>query len=61
MFFINKLPTLNHIVFNSRKFDAVSDNKFFIMIDFSDPIFSEKDISLLLKQSGSTYIETVES
>ena len=60
MLAINNLPTLNHIVFNSKNFASVTNDKFFIVIDVDDPAYSQADAQKCLQQCGAVNIEIVE-
>lgn len=60
MFAINKLPTLYHPLFNSKKFEAFSDDGFFISVDCSDQKFELKQTSALLQSAGGKDIEVIE-
>ncbi len=60
MFAINKLPTLHHWSFNSKRFEKVTDNKFFIMIDGSDGEYEKNRTSKLLSNAGAINLEILE-
>lgn len=59
MFFLNGLPLLHHPLFNSQKFEKVTDDGFFICIESDDSLFTEKRAIDLLKQAGAIHIEKV--
>jgi hypothetical protein len=59
MLALNKLPRWNHPLFESRIFDKIGDNGFFISIESSDIKFSREDTPDLLKSAGAVEIETV--
>ncbi len=42
MFALNKLPTFNHGVFNSDRFKAATDDKFFVSIEAKDPLYDKR-------------------
>ncbi len=57
---IIKLPRHNHPIFESDRFEAVTDDKFFISIEASDKQFDVARTKALLESTGATYIELVE-
>ncbi len=57
---LNRLPTLYHPLFKSQRFRRVTNDRFFVMIDASDPTFSETAAASLLISAGATAIERVE-
>jgi hypothetical protein len=60
MFGLNELPKLHHPVFYSDRFEAFSNDKFFISIEVEDKKFDEKRTKELLESAHSTFIELVE-
>jgi hypothetical protein len=60
MLFLNRLPRLYHPLLKNRRFGAVTHDRFFVVIECSDPKYSEKETVKLLEQSGSNHIEVVE-
>ncbi len=60
MFGVNRLPTFNHPLFNSERFQAVTDDKFFIAIEARDPLYDKRKTKKLFKKLGATHIELVE-
>jgi hypothetical protein len=59
MLAINKLPMLNHPLFNSRRFERVTDDRFYIAIESDDPKFGD-DVFKFLEGLGATHVEYVE-
>ncbi len=59
MFALNKLPKLNHPLFNSATFEKVTDDGFFISIEADDDLFSDEKTEKLLKDLGATHVEKV--
>jgi len=58
---INRLPQFYHPVFNSERFAAVTDDKFFIAIEASDPNYTDDaEIEGFLKSLGATHTEVLE-
>lgn len=57
---LNGLPRLHHPAFASKAFERVTDDKFFIMIEASDPKFDQAAAEALLKSTGATHIEVLE-
>ena len=60
MFHLNKIPTFNHPLFNSEYFKKVTDDGFFISIEYIDPLFNIKDTKVFLESLGAVHIEEVE-
>ena len=61
MFHVNRLPTFYHPVFNSDRFAAVTDDKFFISIEAADPQYDEARTRSLLEEAGAKHIEVLEN
>lgn len=59
MFFLNGLPQLNHPLFNSERFEKVTDDGFFVCIEASDPQFDREKVRSLLEKAGATHIEEI--
>jgi hypothetical protein len=57
---MNGLPKPYHPAFASRAFGRVTDDKFFIMIESSDPKFDLNTTSALLKSTGASLVEELE-
>ena len=57
---IIKLPMHNHPIFESDRFEAASDDKFFISIEAGDQKFDLERTKALLETTGPTYLELVE-
>lgn len=60
LFGIIKLPRHNHPIFESNRFEAATDDKFFISIEAGDKNFDLADTKALLDSTGATYVELVE-
>ena len=59
MLSLNRLPMFYHPLFHSKRFELVSDDKFFISIESWDPKFDPKANPELLLSLGATHIELV--
>jgi len=59
MFHFNKLPMLNHPLFNSENFKKVSDDGFFISIESNDNEFNKDETEALLKKIGAVKVEVI--
>jgi hypothetical protein len=57
---LNRLPQLYHSLFKSRRFERVTDDKFFIAIEARDPRYDAEETRALLAATGASYIEEVE-
>jgi hypothetical protein len=60
MLALNLLPRLNHPIFNWEKFASVTDDGFFLVIESTDPLFSEKETPRLLESLGGSHVERIE-
>jgi hypothetical protein len=60
MFFMNRLPRLNHPLLKHRRFEKASHDKFYLVIETSDPKFAETETRAMLEAQGSRHIEMVE-
>ena len=59
MFHLNRMPTFNHPLFNSKIFEKATDDYFFISIECADPLFDEKKTVDFLSSIGGKDIEVV--
>ncbi len=57
---LNGLPRPHHPAFASKAFERVTDDKFFIMIEASDPRFDLEKTKALLQGAGATLVEELE-
>jgi len=57
MLTLNRLPRLNHPVFESERFGQVTDDKFFVSILSNDAKFDEAGTPEFLESLGSEYVE----
>ena len=57
---IIKLPRHNHPIFESDRFEAASNDKFFISIEAGDQKFDLDRTKALLEATNPTYLELVE-
>jgi hypothetical protein len=60
MLFLNRLPRLHHPLLKHRRFALATHDKFFIVIETSDPKYAETETRKLLEEAGSQRIEMVE-
>ena len=60
LFHIIKLPQHNHPIFESDRFEAASDDKFFISIEAGDEKFHIEQTNALLEATNPSYLELVE-
>jgi hypothetical protein len=54
---LSGLPRPNHPAFNSKAFERVTDDKFFIMIESEDPKFDAAKTREFLSQTGASHVE----
>ena len=57
---IIKLPRHNHPIFESDRFEAATDDKFFISIEAADKRFDVEHTRALLESTSPTHLELVE-
>ncbi len=57
---MNGLPSHYHPIFNSDRFEAASDDKYFVSIEVADPKFDMEKTRALLESTNPTFIELVE-
>ena len=61
MLFLNRLPRLHHPLLKNKRFTGgVTHDKFVVVIETSDPKYSESETRRLLESTGSSHIELVE-
>jgi chemotaxis protein histidine kinase CheA len=60
MLHLAKLPRHHHPIFNSDRFEAASNNRFFVSIEAVDPSFDTEDTRELLESLEPTHLELVE-
>lgn len=60
MLFLNRLPRLHHPLLKNNRFSLATHDRFFVVIETSDPKYSETETRKLLESSGSKHIEVVE-
>jgi hypothetical protein len=56
-----KMPQPFHPLFNSERFERVSDDRFFISIEAADPRFDRAATAALLGELGAEHVEAVET
>src|SRR6202167_6297960 len=59
MLFLNRLPRLHHPLLKHRRFALATHDRFFLVIETSDPKYSEIETRGLLESLGSPRIELV--
>lgn len=60
MLFLNRLPRLHHPLLKNRRFALATHDRFFVVIETSDPKYSETETRQLFESLGSRHIEVVE-
>ncbi len=55
----SKLPQHHHWLFNSKRFEQVTDDKFFISVESKDPLFDGEQTGQFLKKLGASAVEQV--
>ena len=60
MLFLNRLPRLHHPLLKNRRFALATHDRFFVVIESSDPKYSENETRRLLETTGCKHIELVE-
>ncbi|MBV9390825.1 MAG: DUF3341 domain-containing protein, partial [Verrucomicrobia bacterium] len=59
VFVMNRLPRFHHPLFNHEPFRRVTNDAFFIVIDSTDPRFSEIDTKDLLEKAGGRQVTLI--
>lgn len=59
MFHLNRLPRHHHPIFNSERFKAFSDDKFFLSVESSDPKWSLEKTKALVESTHPKHVELV--
>lgn len=57
---LNKLPQFYHPLFNIARFARVTDDRFFIAIEATDPKYNLEKTRKLLEETGSVNVEEVD-
>lgn len=60
MLFLNRLPRLHHPLFNHGRFALATHDKYFLVIETSDPRYAAVETRKLLESTGKPRIEMVE-
>jgi len=60
MLLLNRLPRLHHPLLKHKRFSKVTHDRFFVVIETSDPKYNETETRKLLEGAGSRHIEMVE-
>ncbi len=60
MLHLNRLPRHNHPIFESDRFRAASDDKFFVSIEACDPKFNLESTRNLLESTHPSAVELIE-
>ena len=58
---LSKLPQPWHPLFHSKRFERVTDDRFFISIEAADPRFDKSGTVQLLERAGAVAVELVEA
>lgn len=60
MFGINRLPRLNHPIFNHSTIHRATDDRFFLSVEATDPKFDSTQTARFLESIGGKHVEIVE-
>lgn len=60
MLFLNRLPRLHHPLLKHKRFAQATHDKFYVVVETTDPKYSETETRKLLEAAGSKHIEVVE-
>lgn len=60
MLLLNRLPRLHHPLLKHKRFEQATHDKFFVVIETTDPKYNEPETRKLLEATGSKHIEMVE-
>lgn len=57
--FMARMPRHHHSLFNSERFERVTDDAFFVSIEAADPQFDAEATRRLLDEAGAIHVEVV--
>ena len=60
MMFLNRLPRLHHPLLKNKRFAYATHDRYYLVIETSDPKYTENETRTLLESLGSKHIELVE-
>jgi mono/diheme cytochrome c family protein len=60
MLALNKLPRPSHPLDLKERFDRSTNDRFYVLVQASDPVFDEKESRALLEGSGAVAVEDVQ-
>lgn len=60
MFFLNRLPRLHHPIFQHSSIGRVTDDRFFLSIEATDPKFDSTQTARFLETIGGKHVEILE-
>jgi len=60
MLFLNRLPRLHHPLLKHRRFALATHDKYFVVVETTDPKYSETETRKLFETLGSKHIDWVE-
>ena len=60
MFVLNGLPCFYHPVLKSPKLDRITNDRFYIVIEASDPKFTDEETRAFLESLGPESVEPLE-
>lgn len=60
MLLLNRLPRLHHPIFKSERFRRVTNDRFFIAIEATDPLYDRDETRRLLSELGATQVENLD-
>lgn len=58
---LNRLPMLHNPLFRSERFRRVTNDRFFIVIEATDPLFDEPAVAEMLLSAGAVHVERIET
>jgi hypothetical protein len=61
MLFLNRLPSFYHPTFNFSRIADITDDKFLLVIEASDPKFDLEEVRRVLAEVGARHTEVVEA
>lgn len=61
MFALNNLPKHANALFRKNQFRRVTSDRFFIVVEATDPAYNEATLSSMLQESGALSVETIEA
>ncbi len=61
MFFLNRMPTYHHPLFDVARFAKATDDRFFVLIEARDKRYDRARVTEFLEKTGAVHVTVVEA